>query len=120
MKKMSNLAVLLLLVFTAFQQLSAQDVSENISKSKEKSTINSSDKTPKLVTYEHMDYYVIDGIWYGKFKNKYVLRQAPEGAVLDFLPKDGKEITITGKKYYECKRVFYKNIGNGLYKVVRP
>lgn len=106
--------------FSIASMVNAQETKENGKVNKSKSTINATDKIPKKVVFNDLDYYVIDGIWYGKFKNKYVLRQAPEGARIDFLPKNGKIVILVGKKYYKCKGVFYKKTKDGLYQVARP
>ena len=54
-------------------------------------------------------------------KNKYVLRQAPKGAKIKFLPQGGKPVIMGGVKYYKCKGVFYKkNKTDDLYEVARP
>lgn len=118
MKKL-KLSLLLLLGIGVLNMAYAQE-KENPGKVEPKSTINATDKTPKKIVHENIDYYVIDGIWYGKFKNKYVLRQAPEGAILDFLPKNGEAVTLTGKQYYKCKGVFYAKTQDGKYEVARP
>ncbi len=85
-----------------------------------KETINVSEKTAQKVTFDGIDYYVIEGIWHIKFKNRYVLRQAPKGARLRFIPKGGKIVTMGGRKYYKSNNVFYKKIKGGFYEVVRP
>ena len=64
--------------------------------------------------------YIIDGIWYSKFKKRYVLKQAPKGAIINFTPKDGKMVIMGGKKYYKCKGVFYKKTKDSLYEVTSP
>ena len=85
-----------------------------------KNTINSSDKKAKKVNFDGIDYYVIDGIWYTKFKNKFILKKAPKGAKLTFIPKGGKIVTMGGKKYYKSNGVFYKKVKGGFYEVARP
>ena len=85
-----------------------------------KKTINISEKTAQKVTFEGIDYYVIEGIWHTKFKNRYVLHKAPKGARLHFIPKGGKTVTMGGRKYYKYNNVFYKKIKGGFYEVVRP
>lgn len=122
MKNMKKLQFTLLLLFAfAFSQQSiAQHTTAQNKEVRNKGTINASDKTATVITHNDLKYYVIDGIWYGKFKNKYVLRQAPEGARIDYLPQDGEMVTITGINYYKCKGVFYKKIKKDLYEVARP
>ena len=124
MKKI-KLSLLFLFVFMAFNVANAQDTTENQAKNKKisstKSTINSSDKKAKKIKFKDIDYYVIEGMWYTKLKNKYVLRQAPKGAKIKFLPQGGKPVTMGGVKYYKCKGVFYKkNRTDDLYEVARP
>ena len=124
MKKF-KLSILLVAAFTTFNVVYGQDttqIQENTKGINEtKSTINSSDKKAKNVKFDNIDYYVIEGMWYTKLKNKYVLRQAPKGAKIKFLPRGGKLVTMGGVKYYKCKGVFYKkNKTDDLYEVSRP
>lgn len=76
-------------------------------------------KDEKIVKHQGITFYVINGIWHTKMKNKYVLRAAPKGAVIDELPKGGENVRMAGKMYYKCKGVFYKKIGKK-YQVARP
>jgi hypothetical protein len=86
-----------------------------------KSTINSSDKKIKKINFDGINYFIIDGVWYTRFKNKYVLKQAPKGARLSFIPKGGKMVTMGGVNYYKCKGIFYKKSSSpGIYVVARP
>ena len=86
----------------------------------DKNTINCSDKKAKLISFNGINYYIIDGIWHTKFKNKYILKQAPKGARISFLPKNGKMVTMGGMNYYKSNGVFYKKIKGGFYEVARP
>ena len=124
MKKL-KLGLMLIFMFTAFNMANAQDTTENKVSTKKinstKSTINSSEKEAKNIKFDDIDYYVIEGMWYTKLKNKYVLREAPKGAKIDFLPQGGKPVTMGGVRYYKCKGVFYKkNKTDDLYEVARP
>jgi len=120
-----KLGLMLIFMFTAFNITNAQDTTENkVSAQKinsAKSTINSSEKEAKNIKFDDIDYYVIEGMWYTKLKNKYVLREAPKGAKIDFLPQGGKPVVMGGVRYYKCKGVFYKkNKTDDLYEVARP
>ena len=144
MKPMKKLKLSLLLIFTA-SAFSIASGQEKNAKSQEallagttsdtelvrgkdstkkntpsKNTINSSEKKAQKVKFDGIDYYVIDGIWHTKFKNKYILKQAPKGVKLNFIPKGGKMVTMGGKKYYKSNGVFYKKLKGGFYEVVRP
>ena len=124
MKKL-KIGLLLILALTAINFANAQETvkHEEIKKVSDgkKSTINSSDKKAKEVKFKDINYYVIDGMWHTKLKNKYVLRQAPKGAKINFLPKGGKSVIMGGVRYYKCKGVFYKkNKTDDLYEVARP
>ena len=124
MKKI-KLSLLLVIILTAFNVTHAQDTTKNKVSTKKidntKSTINSSEKEAKNIKFDKIDYYVIEGMWYTKLKNKYVLRQAPKGAKIDFLPQGGKPVIMGGVRYYKCKGVFYKkNKTDDLYEVARP
>lgn len=88
--------------------------------STKKNTINSSDRKAQKVNFSGIDYYVIDGLWHTKFKNKFVLKQAPKGARLFFIPKGGKLVTMGGKNYYKKNGVFYKKVKDDFYEVARP
>ena len=85
-----------------------------------KSTINTSARKAQKVNHNGIDYYIIDGIWHTKFKKKYILRQPPKGARLNFVPEGGKTVTMGGKKYYKSNGIFYKKLKEGSYEVVRP
>ncbi|MCF6348130.1 MAG: hypothetical protein L3J20_07515 [Flavobacteriaceae bacterium] len=113
MKKLKLIATLLV-AFISFTGIYAQIDST------EKATINKSEKKVSEITYDGINYYVINGIWHIKFKNKLVLRQAPKGARITFLPKDGKMVTMGGKKYYKSNGVFYKKLKESIYEVARP
>jgi len=127
MKKL-KLSIFLLLTLTTFSVVNAQEKVNNEgdrvinekSKSSSKQTINISDKKPQKISYDGLDYYIIEGIWHIKFKNKLILRQAPKGAKISFLPKNGKTVVMGGKKYYKSNGVFYKTAKGGLYEVTRP
>jgi len=115
-----KLIALLLIAFASFTSVNAQIASAEKKDSAEKATINNSEKKVREVSHDGIKYYVIDGIWHTKFKNKLVLRQAPKGARVSFLPKNGKIVTMGGKKYYKSNGIFYKKIKGGLYEVARP
>ena len=131
--KFLKTSLFILFAFVAFNNLNAQEKIENMenhnakeaksdpNKDTGKGTINSSDKKSQKVKYDGIEYYVIDGIWYTKFKSKYVLRQAPKGAKTYFIPAGGKMVTMGGVNYYKCKGVFYKKTNkSGVYEIVRP
>ena len=142
--KFLKTSLFILFAFVAFNNLNAQEKIENMenhtpkedmtlaeknakeaksdpNKDNGKGTINSSDKKSQKVKYDGIEYYVIDGIWYTKFKSKYVLRQAPKGAKTYFIPAGGKMVTMGGVNYYKCKGVFYKKTNkSGVYEIVRP
>ena len=113
MKKLKLFAALLI-AFISFTNVNAQKDSI------EKETINKSEKKVSEITHDGINYYVINGIWHIKFKNKLVLRRAPKGAKITFLPKDGKMVTMGGKKYYKSNGVFYKKLKGSIYEVARP
>ncbi len=113
MKKLKLIATLLV-IFISFTNVNAQIDST------EKATINKSEKEISEITHDGINYYVINGIWYIKFKNKLVLRQAPKGAKITFLPENGKMVTMGGKKYYKSNGVFYKQLKDSMYEVIRP
>ncbi len=115
-----KLTALLLLAFISFTSVDAQITVVKEVDSTEKATINKSEEKVKEITYDGISYYVVNGIWHTKFKNKLVLRQAPKGARISFLPKNGKMVTMGGKKYYKSNGVFYKKIKSSLYEVSSP
>ena len=100
--------------------LASRKIRHLLTKKDHKKTIKVTEKQEKLVVHEGITYYVIDGMWHTKMKNRYVLKPAPEGAQTDFIPDGGKLVTLAGKKYYKCRGVFYKKIKNGLYEIERP
>lgn len=85
-----------------------------------KKTIKVTKKKEQKVLHKGITYYVIDGMWHTKMKNRYVLKTAPEGAKTDFIPTGGKLVTLAGKEYYKCRGVFYKKLKTGLYEIERP
>ena len=111
---MKNLMMLFLLALISVTSVNAQTTDNK------KATINSTDRQIEKTTHDGIDYYIIDGIWYSKFKKRYVLKQAPKGAIINFTPKDGKMVIMGGKKYYKCKGVFYKKTKDSLYEVTSP
>ena len=116
MKKLI-LSLIIIAVFTASQSISAQNTDST--KTAKKATINTTEKDIQVVIHQDIKYYIIDGIWHTKMKNRYVLRSAPKGAKIDFKPADGKYVTMHGKKYYKCKGIFYKEHKDSIYEVVR-
>ena len=119
MKKFTLFAVLVLACFS-FTETIAQVVNAEKIDSVEKATINNSEKVTKEITHDGIKYYVVDGMWHTKLKNRLVFRQPPKGLKIDFLPKDGKSVVMGGKKYYKCKGIFYRKIKKNLYEVARP
>lgn len=83
-------------------------------------TIQTEEKKVEKVTHKEMEYHIIDGIWYLKVKERYILKRAPKGAKLKHLPKEGENVVMGGKKYYKLNGVFYKKIKSGLWEVARP
>ncbi len=84
-----------------------------------KPTINSSKKEPGEFKYKGVNYFIIDGIWYAKYKKRYVFVKAPLGALVPFTPGKGAMVTMGGKKYYKCNGIFYKKLKPDLFEVVR-
>lgn len=115
MKKI-KIVLVLFIALSTFNTIQAQ----TSTKKKAKETIIVTDKHKKVVTHNSITYYIFDGMWHTKLKNKYVLRTAPKGAITNFLPTGGEQIKIAGKKYYKCKGVFYKTLGNNRYQVAKP
>ncbi len=107
MNKLKN-ALLILIAFLCL----------HISQAQEKETIKHTEKKENIAKHDGITYYVIDGLWHTKMKNKYVLKPAPKGAKITFLPEGGKIVSMAGKKYYKCRGVFYKK-GKDHYEVVR-
>ncbi|HHC78515.1 MAG TPA: hypothetical protein ENK46_01440 [Flavobacteriia bacterium] len=109
---------------TVFNTVMAQETVKNENPVKKlvstKGTINSSHKKALKVNYKGVEYYIIDGIWHTKFKNKLILKQPPKGARLTFVPEGGEMVTMGGKKYYKSNGIFYKKIKGGFYEVARP
>lgn len=115
MKKL-KITLVFFMAFGAFGILQAQ----TSTKKSAKETIIVTEKTKRVVKHNSVTYYIFDGLWHTKLKNKYVLRSAPKGAKTDFLPKGGEYVKMAGKKYYKCKGIFYKPLGNGRYEIARP
>lgn len=115
MRKLQIIAILGITLLS-YNTMTAQTKIE----SKEKATINSSEKTPEKIVFKEIEYYIIDGVWYAKINNKFVIRTAPKGAQLKELPKGGENVTLGGTKYYRLNGVFYKKVKNGMYQVSRP
>lgn len=116
MKKLQLIAILSIVMLSSNVVIAQSKTSAPT----KKETINTSKKEPEKITHKDIDYYIIDGIWYAKINNRFVLRTAPKGAKLKNLPKGGEEVTLAGIKYYRLNGVFYKKIKGGMYEVARP
>ena len=117
MKKLI-LSLTVVSVFIFSNAINAQKIS-NKTKSTTTKTIQTDDETIKLVEYKGVTYYIFNSTWHTKMKNRYVLRNAPKGAKIDFKPEGGEFIIMGGKKYYKCKGIFYKQNKDSIYEVVR-
>jgi len=106
--------LIVLFLFSITTAINAQETQEK------KPTINSSKKQENIVNYKGVDYYIIEGMWYAKFKKRLVFKQAPTGAKVPFIPGKGEMVTLGGKKYFKCNGVFYKKLKPELYEVTRP
>ena len=109
-----------LLSLAGLNEIVAQDQASVDSVDDRKKTIKVTEKKEKIVKHDGVTYYVIDGMWHTKMKNRYVLKTAPKGAKTNFIPDGGKIVTLAGKKYYKCRGVFYKKLPGGLYEIERP
>jgi len=113
---MKNLKLIITLCFAiaTVGSISAQGTVEK------KPTINSSEKKPEKITHKDIEYYIIDGVWYAKINKRFVLRQAPKGAILKDLPNGTEKASLGGIAYQKLNGVFYKKRKDGLYEVARP
>ena len=118
MARLKTLGIALIGLFGLQVSLAQNQASEKAEMQKE--TIKLTEKKEKKVVHKGITYYVIDGMWHTKMKNRYILKTAPEGAQTNFIPEGGKLVTLAGKKYYKCRGVFYRKIENGLYEIDRP
>ncbi len=82
-------------------------------------TIDTSSKEIKEIQHKGINYYVFNGTWHTKMKNRFVLRNPPKGAKITFRPEGGEYVTMHGKRYYRCKGIFYKELKDNSYEVVR-
>ncbi len=85
-------------------------------------TIRAAENKTEIFEIEHkgIKYYILNGIWHTKMKNnRFVLRNAPKGAKISFKPQGGTYVKMHGKKYYRCKGIFYKELKDSIYEVVR-
>ncbi len=108
-----------LIIVLCFAMATVGSISAQSTVSK-KPTINSSEKKPEKITHKEIDYYIIDGVWYAKINKRFVLRQAPKGAILKELPNGTQKAMLGGIKYQKLNGVFYKKRKDGLYEVARP
>ena len=111
------ISLVVIAVFLISNSVNAQKIA-----SKEKTTtktIRSSEKEIKQLVHKGITYYIFNGTWHTKMKNRYVLRNAPKGAKISFIPDGGEFVTMHGKKYYKCNGIFYKQQKDSLYEVVR-
>ncbi len=113
------IGLIAIVAFATSNQIVAQKVVDTSSTVTE--TIRTSDKKKEIVEIEYKGimYYVFNGTWHTKMKNRYVLRNAPKGAKISFKPAGGTYVTMHGKKYYRCKGIFYKEHKDSIYEVVR-
>lgn len=117
MKKLI-LSLLVVNVFIFSNTINAQKLSDK-TKSATTKTIRTDKEEIKLIEHNGVTYYIINSTWHTKMKNRYVLRNAPKGARIDFKPKGGEYIIMGGKKYYKCKGIFYKQHKDSIFEVVR-
>ena len=106
-----------IVAFASSNTITAQKVADTNKTSTK--TIGTAKKEIKELVHKGVTYYIFNGTWHTKMKNRYVLRNAPKGAQIDFKPEGGEYVKMHGKKYYHCKGIFYKEIKDGLYEVVR-
>jgi hypothetical protein len=111
------LSLVVIAVFTMSNSVNAQKTATT-NKTTTK-TIRTSEKEIEEIIHKGITYYIFNGTWHTKMKNRYVLRNAPKGAKIDFKPAGGEYVTMHGKKYYKCKGIFYKQHKDSLYEVVR-
>ncbi len=113
------ISLIAIVAFVTSNQIAAQKVTDTSTTSTE--TIRTSDKKKEIVEIEHKGiiYYVFNSTWHTKMKNRYVLKNAPKGAKISFKPEGGQYVTMHGKKYYRCKGIFYKELKDSIYEVVR-
>jgi len=112
------LSLIVIVAITSSNVILAQEVADKTKNSKSK-TIRSSENEIKEVVHNGITYYIFNSTWHTKMKNRYVLRNAPKGAKLDFKPEGGTYVTMHGKKYYKCKGIFYKEYKDSIFEVVR-
>lgn len=112
------LSLIVIVAITTSNNIWAQDIA-NKTKDTTSKTIKSSDVVITEVNYKGITYYIFNSTWHTKMKNRYVLRNAPKGAKIDFKPKGGEYVNMHGKKYYKCKGIFYKEYKDSIFEVVR-
>jgi len=112
------LSLAVVAIVTASNTISAQKVADR-TKTTATKTIHSTEKEIKEVVHSGITYYIFNGTWYTKMKNRYVLRNPPKGAKITFKPSGGEYVVMHGKKYYKCKGIFYKEHKDSIYEVVR-
>jgi len=103
----------------AISNTSTAQEKADTSKTTTKTIRTSSDKEIKEIVHKGITYYVFNSTWHTKMKNRYVLRNAPKGAKIDFKPDGGEYVTMHGRKYYRCRGIFYKELKDNIYEVVR-
>ena len=111
-------SLLVFLGFAAVNTTQAQEVSDK-TKVTSRETIHTTKKQIKEVTYQGITYYIFNSTWHTKLKNRYVFRNPPKGAKIDFRPLGGEYVIMHGKKYYKCGGIFYKELKDSIYEVVR-
>ena len=111
------LSLVVIAVFSISNSVNAQKIASKDTATTK--TIRSSEKEIKEIVHKGITYYIFNGTWHTKMKNRYVLRNPPKGAKIGFKPEGGEFVTMHGKKYYKCKGIFYKQQKDSLYEVVR-
>ena len=111
------ISLVILVVFIVSNTVNAQEIAAK--DTTERKTIRTSEKEIKEIVYEGITYFIIDGTWHTKIRSRYVLRNAPKGAKINFKPGGGEYVTMGGKKFYKCKGIFYKEQKDNIYEVVR-
>ncbi len=118
MKRLMIGLIIVVASVTSNQATAQQELDTSTTSTK---TIRTDEAKNKIfeIEYKGIMYYVFNGTWHTKMKNRYVLKNAPKGAKISFKPEGGKYVTMHGKKYYRCKGIFYKEHKDSIYEVVR-
>lgn len=83
------------------------------------STVASLPEKHEVMEIREITYYYLDGVYYAKFMDIYVVVPPPYGAIIGTMPSGYTTVYVGDTAYFNCGGAFYIKVDNG-YQVVAP